>query len=332
MAKEPTMQDIADAAGVSRMTVSLALRRHPSIPAATVARIDHLAVKLGYRPNPMVSSLMAQMRRTHKRKAVVTIAYITEGRTWRQNPTLSRYFEGAQQRADELGFELTLFDLAKEPLSDDRLNQILWTRNIQGVIIAPHFEREVIKLNWSKLSPVVIGYCLPGIKPNRVSTNHFNNTASTVAELLAMGYRRPALAITVSIEIGAMQPLLGGFRLNAPWKQGKPPLEYLPRSWNSERFVKWLRRYKPDVVIGIGSSIGDALAKENTRTGKKCGYAQLNLQRSEARIGIDQNSLLVGSAAVENVVAQLYSNLRGLPQHPKTVLIDGIWISGEQDA
>ena len=53
------MKHVAAAAGVSVMTVSLALRRAPSIPAATRERVVAAAEQLGYRRNPLVAALMA---------------------------------------------------------------------------------------------------------------------------------------------------------------------------------------------------------------------------------------------------------------------------------
>ena len=55
-----TQRDIARAAGLSQATVSLALRRHPGLPAATIARVHAAAAGLGYRPDPLVSALMSQ--------------------------------------------------------------------------------------------------------------------------------------------------------------------------------------------------------------------------------------------------------------------------------
>ena len=44
--------------------------------------------------------------------------------------------------------------------------------------------------------------------------------------------------------------------------------------------------------------------------------------------GIDQNNEQVGAAAVDLVVEQLHGNSYGLPEIPKTVLIEGRWITG----
>ena len=44
--------------------------------------------------------------------------------------------------------------------------------------------------------------------------------------------------------------------------------------------------------------------------------------------GIDQNNERVGAAGVDLVVEQLQSNDFGLPENPKTVLIEGRWVPG----
>src|SRR5260221_13204328 len=73
----PTMQQIADAAGVSRMAVSLALRNSPKISKATADRIRKLADDFGYRPKPMVSALMTQLLQTREVKKPPVLSYVT---------------------------------------------------------------------------------------------------------------------------------------------------------------------------------------------------------------------------------------------------------------
>lgn len=51
-----SMQDVADAARVSRATVSRALRTDPRIPEPTRARVRAAAEKLGYRTNARITS------------------------------------------------------------------------------------------------------------------------------------------------------------------------------------------------------------------------------------------------------------------------------------
>ena len=60
-----TMSTIAERAGVSKNTVSLALRHDPQIPAETRARIEKIARELGYAKNPVVSQLMTELRKAY---------------------------------------------------------------------------------------------------------------------------------------------------------------------------------------------------------------------------------------------------------------------------
>ncbi|HMV50227.1 MAG TPA: LacI family DNA-binding transcriptional regulator [Blastocatellia bacterium] len=57
MKKKVTIRDVAAKLGLSAMTVSLALRDHPRIPAETKGRIRAAMDKLGYRPNPVARAL-----------------------------------------------------------------------------------------------------------------------------------------------------------------------------------------------------------------------------------------------------------------------------------
>ena len=52
------MRAIAEKAGVSTMTVSLALRDHASIPESTRTLIKAIASELGYRPDPVLRAIM----------------------------------------------------------------------------------------------------------------------------------------------------------------------------------------------------------------------------------------------------------------------------------
>ncbi len=57
-----TQRDIARHLGVHVSKVSLALRRHSSIPADTRERVEKAARDLGYRQDPALTALMAFRR------------------------------------------------------------------------------------------------------------------------------------------------------------------------------------------------------------------------------------------------------------------------------
>ena len=102
-----TFRQIAKASGLAIATVSYALRNHPKIPAATIARVQATAEKMGYRPNPRVAALMAHIRGARPVATGERIAFI-----WlaRKEPYL-RMHDGARRRAQQLGYELEDFAL-----------------------------------------------------------------------------------------------------------------------------------------------------------------------------------------------------------------------------
>jgi DNA-binding LacI/PurR family transcriptional regulator len=104
-----TIREIAAAAGVSAMTVSLALRGSREVSAATRKRIQELAESMGYRPNPMVSALMQQVaagRRVGDGEKIAMISTDRELEGWKGNFWLGGVVGGAAEQARELGFGL----------------------------------------------------------------------------------------------------------------------------------------------------------------------------------------------------------------------------------
>src|SRR4051812_24271306 len=70
------LRDIAGAANVSVMTVSLALRGNPRIPLPTRDRVKRLAQQLGYQPDPELSRLMKHLRVSRMTRGRVGIALV----------------------------------------------------------------------------------------------------------------------------------------------------------------------------------------------------------------------------------------------------------------
>ena len=101
MAERTTIKDIAAAAGCSGATVSMALRHHPRIPHGTRARIESLAARMGYRPDPMLSSLIAYRlnRRPHPLRSVLAFVdnSALRSNTWQTSPILFDLHQSAIQ-------------------------------------------------------------------------------------------------------------------------------------------------------------------------------------------------------------------------------------------
>ncbi len=71
-----TLKHVAEEAGVSRMTVSLALRGHAKISEATKKKVRRVADALGYVPNPHLSVLGAHIRSSKQKTLSGSLAYL----------------------------------------------------------------------------------------------------------------------------------------------------------------------------------------------------------------------------------------------------------------
>ena len=75
--KRITLKDIARSAKLSVAAVSMALRNHDSLPAATINRVKKIADELGYRPDPALCALAAHRCRLQPNRNVSVIALIS---------------------------------------------------------------------------------------------------------------------------------------------------------------------------------------------------------------------------------------------------------------
>ena len=117
VSRRTTLRDIAKVCDCSTMAVSLALRNHTSISKKRRAEIRAVAKRLKYSPDPTLSALAAY-RQTHYPKPTATpIAWISNYPTcnfwtW-PNHFVNQYFQGATQRAKEIGYHLEHFWLGE---------------------------------------------------------------------------------------------------------------------------------------------------------------------------------------------------------------------------
>lgn len=335
--QSPSLRLIAEATGVSRMTVSLALRNHPSIPESNRKRIQKVAREMGWKPNPIVSDLMSQLRLVTREANPVRIALVSnhvQGKSWRDYPTHMAYYKGAKERAEALGFELEEFPLFKDGMNERRLSQILWTRGIEGLIVFPILGSPgtfKLSMRWDRFVCSTIAFSLSTPILHRSCVNHTSLAMRAVQEACRLGYRRPGLAMEAHQDHRSGHLFLAGY-LAACNRQIQPENRIPPlitNDWTEDTFRRWFKDNKPDVVLSIDRPIIDWIERAGCRVPEQIGYISLDLNESMGPIsGMLQNSEQVGAAALDMVVAGLRHHERGIPKHPRTVLIEGAWKSG----
>lgn len=324
---EPTQQSIADAVGVSRMTVSRALRNDPSIPERTRARIRAEAARQGYRPDPLVSALMTRLRqvRPHKEKPVIAYLDMASPDThWSRYNYLRQMREGAAARAVALGYGLEVFNLPGMGIRETKIGKILNARGIRGVVISPLMENRAFGMDLSQFAAAALGPSI--ITPNlhRVQ-GHFLSIRQALQELNALGLRKIGLVLD-HLQDARMEYSLAAHVLH--YQQGIPEAQRVPsllvEKIEREGYLEWIDRHAPEAVVGLSHEAGWWL---RARGGPRPVVVNLNWQRNDGSdYGIDQQMELLGSAAVDLVVEQMQSNHYGIPEHPKTVLLHGRWV------
>ncbi len=332
--KQPTMQQIAEVVGCSRMAISLALRNSPKISAATTARIRKVADEMGYRPNPMVSALMTQLRHGRTVKRPTTIAYVTAYPTedgWRVPGLFTEFHTGVKKRAETLGYTLEEYWLRRPGLSEKRFCDVLYARNVLGLVIAPlPSGGGTLALDWPRFATAAIGYSVTSPSIHRASNDQYSTIRLAVAELTRLGYRRIGLAMTRDGDERVKNNWSAGMLVEQsliPMEQRVPLL--LADGPFEEAFAAWFSHYRPDVVLTQAWQCGRVLKDLGVRVPEDVGVANLGVTAEEAQwAGVNQNAELVGAAALDLVDAQLRRNECGIPVHQKTLLIPGHWVAG----
>ncbi len=327
------MRQLAAIAKVSRTTISLALRNHPSIPAATRARIQELARQSGYRADPLVTTLMNRLRVSRKRRSVEKLAYLTSWNTpeeWRVSPNDVQFYNGACRRAIELGYEIEPIWASQPGISKQRLSNILYTRGIRGVIIAPLLRpRGHFTLNWQHLAASTISYTVFKPDLHRTTHSHFSGMIMTLRNLKHRGYLRIGMAAQIDQDQRvnhAWQAAYLQHNFSSPRTQQIPP--FMVNEWGAKAFKAWLDKYRPEVVVSNHRNPYDLLLRLGYDVPNEIGFASLDLVEGTPFSGIDQLPAEVGAAAVDLVASQLHNNEFGLPSHARTVQLDGVWKNG----
>ncbi|CAM3089929.1 LacI family DNA-binding transcriptional regulator [Rariglobus hedericola] len=333
-----TMSELAKVAGVSKMTVSLALRGNEKISAATRERIRALADKMGYRPNPLVQTLMANLRSSRPANYHSTIAWVTAFPTrdgWSKHWVHKLYHQGAVARAAALGYKIETFWALAPRMNGAALTRMLRARGIRGLVIPPVADPGTrLDIDWAHFSCATIGYSFTEPRLHRAAANLREGMTRALTECLQRGFKRIGFALPANTDARVNHSWLAGY---LAWQQFIPAKDRLPVLLAPDRLEdllpKWLGAHRPDVIISPNFEFLKWLPSLGKRIPEDISLVTLSYPDAEdasiAHIsGINQNNVTIGEAAVDLVVSQLQHNDAGIPAHPRVMLIDGFWNEG----
>jgi LacI family transcriptional regulator len=329
-----TLTQVAAAAGVSLATTSYALRNDRCIPRVTAARVQAVAKRLGYRPNPRVSALMAHIRQAKPVTVGERIAFL-----WIDAPPGERpyqtIFDGAKERAIQLGYELEEFWRCTPGLSARRLQQILHSRGIVGLLISPSClpdPKFKIEWNWDLFSVAVIGTAESEPELHHSALHHYGGMRVAMLKLLAMGKRRIVGLLNKQIEERARRAWSAGFLAHHPLTNRAWDFLAQADPGDLSHFASWIRQRQPEAIVGLREII-EPLLNQGWRPSPKITIIFLNWRPNPWGFGgIDQGERIIATNAVDLVVGQLQRNERGVPAHVKMLLHLGRWVRARQDS
>jgi DNA-binding LacI/PurR family transcriptional regulator len=334
-----TMKTIAAQAGVTQATVSMSLANNPRIPPSTRERIQGIATKLGYHPNPYVSTLMRIRRQGRPLREKPTLALVCAQRTangWREHPapTIRQMRDGAFERVTLRGYRPQEFWLHRDGMSNDRFSEMLHARGIQGMLLSPMADGDPIPtLHWDYFATVGLSVPLPSLTLTTVCNDHYFSSLQAVRECQRRGYRRPGLILRAAHQQRFQGRWVAGFQIASQLLPDLSPIAPLfLADWTEEaRVFRWMKQHKPDVVLTPSSDVLPAmLARGGWRIPQDIGFAMLACPEiGDPFSGVYQNGRMIGALAADTLIAMVERHERGLPGQATTLMVEGQWNEGK---
>lgn len=337
----PTVRELAAELGLHHATVARALGNQPNVSATTRERVLAAAGRSGYRANALVNALMAQVRQRHRLKPTgEVVAFLTgfdDEHAWRRFPSVCNQFEGASERAAELGFNLQPVWLGHHGEQARQMARVLHARGVRGSLLASGVSGDdgPLALDWQNHASVAIGYGFRQVPLHRAVHDSVNLIATCYARLRAAGCRRIGLAIAERYGARGRYLWVTGY-LGAQWRHGDavlPPFLFdddADTTASAAAFSRWLAEHDPDAVIGLWPDRPLAwLRAQRIRVPDRVSYATLDLGEHAGQLaGMEQDNHTIGVAAMDLLASQLFRNDIGIPKIPTVTLVEGIWRDG----
>lgn len=190
MAKRVTMQQIADAAGVSKFAVSRALTGKPGVSEHTREMIVRTAGQLGYfkaEPKRYLVEPPAEPEMKMDRQGTILILFPNIRSQNRSSLYWGPIFDGISARLNEKGMDILTLT---EP-SSDRMFSVLNPEAISGIITVGSISTSVLLEIYRLHIPLVmVDHEDPAIHGDTIFTDNMKCMQELVLMLVGKGYRR----------------------------------------------------------------------------------------------------------------------------------------------
>jgi DNA-binding LacI/PurR family transcriptional regulator len=204
VAGRPTLEQVAERAGVSRATVSRVVNGSPTVAPAIRETVERAVAELGYVPNQAARSLVTQ-----RTDSIALVLSESATRVFSDEAVLPGIIRGVSQELDAADKQLVLM-LAGSTASHDRIERYAMSRHVDGVIIASMHGADPLPNSLHRMGiPVLCGGRPLGRSPvPYVEVDNVGGARFAVRHLVQSGRSRIAT-------IGGPQDMVAGIdRLN----------------------------------------------------------------------------------------------------------------------
>jgi len=333
---ECTQADLARELGLSQATVSLALAGHPRVSASTRTRVQQVARKLRYRPDPGLKRAVLKRWQSGRKAGRETLAVIQSD----QSAIHMAEAEWACKFADQLGYHMDVLSMA-EYRTPKRLNDILFSRGVRGILVQDSMESHIEnELDQEHLVMVHVGLKKEHAMPSSVHLNHFRAIHVALRESERLGFKRIGF-IVPGWEEGArrLQQAALGLQVQL-WHE----VEEKRRSASKAAVVGVVHRTharsasilrdevaelmeaEPDAVIGIGLWCRKALQALRLPPRKEPPFAIINPPpNGQAMAGFEPSAPGIMERAIDLLHHRLLDHDFGTPRLPQSITFLPAW-------
>ncbi len=321
MSRRVTIADIAKEAGVTPMTVSMALRNHPRISIARRETVQQLAAAMRYRPwiRQSIAACSPRGRLAHD-SLVGTV--LLRPPQYRQ--TLDRGVQGLlMKQLAPRGFQPSLFDASE--LAPERAGEILLARGVESLLVQPSSDADFHgRFPWQHF--VSVGFMV-AVVPWRIDWVYVD-IGRAARESFHIARKRGYQRIGYAFIQEPIEPPDHVAKLGNAWlayhetavRHRVPPLEM--RVQDQKAFIGWLERYRPDCVIGQV----DQMSKMHPSI-KKMGFISLR-STDPGLSGWTAGLERVVGVAVNLMEIKVRQRERGAPDSPTCHRVGMRWKEG----
>jgi DNA-binding LacI/PurR family transcriptional regulator len=180
----PTIQDVADRAGVSKATVSAVLNDRPAVKESTREAVLEVMRELSYRPRPG-----ARKRLTADRTR--SIGFVLREIA---NPYYSEIITGAESYLRERGYILLVAASEGDARAEQRIIELFMDKDVDGILLTPVLDRDtdlshIFDLKRRNVSFVLLEE-IRGIQASLVDVDNVEGAKQAVRHLIDLGHTR----------------------------------------------------------------------------------------------------------------------------------------------